>query len=772
MAEKTFSWSADNAQITASGGDSSDPITFKDITDYFAANPIDLEYCMPRKYGSNPYELCEGNASDWNGLNGMGVPVDDTTEYHINSKSIYSQVSSLPSSIAITRIEVVTTGTVGLKITCDTSTLAQYDEIVITGTTNFNCATRILSKSSTYVMCFLPMACEGKAAETSGYVTKALAIGFNMNNQYRDTINNYPIFWSCIADTLKFSLKTNGTGNVKLLAVTVRNSINATPIPRNIGSGYSTLLLDSTINSDWQDFSLDIRKDFSHVSYIHQLTMYSQYTAKIYFFFSGLSVGEKVWIDGVRFVCSNPNPIEVSLNNYLFKTGLKINASYFKDYGFNLTIRMLDFYERYGTQGLYFAATSQGDIQFGDYSGYSSKRLGGTIYFDNIQRTTAQMYISKIDFQEINFQGKLHTLGTFRIIAYDSRFRSCIFNNIIEIVPTNTEFKNIIGSAGNQFLSSSGVNNTFENITLYDAHLSGSSYLFLLRPINIQSILRNIKIINNLTSRWLIYIDRYTSGSYGYKFINFDISEVGDGAILRQSNVGSYTYPQVLFAFSIDMLFKDKEQPLLGVQLLVKDRDGNIVLSEISDINGKISDKSIDYFENDVTLPSTSNFIFGETTNFIKKYPFTVEISKSGYQTISFQLMQTYDKTDPIICKGINWRVEMLKEILKISSIKFIHPSLANNDGEIIISAKGGVEPYEYSIDDGETWQSSGEFTGLAAGDYIVKVKDNEGIEVDGVTVTLKKTDYIDLENLEFNLETNSLEFEIEPEPSLTFELY
>jgi len=53
-----------------------------------------------------------------------------------------------------------------------------------------------------------------------------------------------------------------------------------------------------------------------------------------------------------------------------------------------------------------------------------------------------------------------------------------------------------------------------------------------------------------------------------------------------------------------------------------------------------------------------------------------------------------------------------------------------------------------------------------------VKVKDNEGIEVDGVTVTLKKTDYIDLENLEFNLETNSLEFEIEPEPSLTFELY
>jgi len=110
--------------------------------------------------------------------------------------------------------------------------------------------------------------------------------------------------------------------------------------------------------------------------------------------------------------------------------------------------------------------------------------------------------------------------------------------------------------------------------------------------------------------------------------------------------------------------------------------------------------------------------------------------------------------------------------ILIIESLSFTHPTQSNNNGTITVQASGGVSPYQYSIDDGATWRSSGEFTGLAVGDYIVKVKDNEGTEVDGVTITLKKTDYIDLENMEFNFEADSLGFEIEQEPSLTFELY
>lgn len=144
----------------------------------------------------------------------------------------------------------------------------------------------------------------------------------------------------------------------------------------------------------------------------------------------------------------------------------------------------------------------------------------------------------------------------------------------------------------------------------------------------------------------------------------------------------------------------------------------------------------------------------------------TIKISKTGYRTETLSI----SGIDDII--NFSMKDVLLLPELKINTLSFTHPTQSNNNGTITVQASGGVAPYQYSIDDGATWQSSGEFTGLTAGDYIVKVKDNEGIEVDGVTVTLKKTDYIDLKNLEFNLETNSLEFEIEPEPSLTFELY
>lgn len=49
------------------------------------------------------------------------------------------------------------------------------------------------------------------------------------------------------------------------------------------------------------------------------------------------------------------------------------------------------------------------------------------------------------------------------------------------------------------------------------------------------------------------------------------------------------------------------------------------------------------------------------------------------------------------------------------------------NEGEINISAIGGSGSYEYSIDDGVNWQTSGNFTGLALGDYIIIVRNTDG---------------------------------------------
>lgn len=51
-------------------------------------------------------------------------------------------------------------------------------------------------------------------------------------------------------------------------------------------------------------------------------------------------------------------------------------------------------------------------------------------------------------------------------------------------------------------------------------------------------------------------------------------------------------------------------------------------------------------------------------------------------------------------------------------------------DGEITITATGGTGTLSYSINDGADWQAgSGVFTGLAAGNYIIKVKDVNNCE-------------------------------------------
>ncbi|WP_449288673.1 hypothetical protein [Mariniflexile aquimaris] len=60
------------------------------------------------------------------------------------------------------------------------------------------------------------------------------------------------------------------------------------------------------------------------------------------------------------------------------------------------------------------------------------------------------------------------------------------------------------------------------------------------------------------------------------------------------------------------------------------------------------------------------------------------------------------------------------------------------NDGSIVVTASGGVAPYEYSIDNGATYQASNIFTGLnAAGVYDVVVRDSKSCVSPATLVTI-----------------------------------
>ena len=66
-----------------------------------------------------------------------------------------------------------------------------------------------------------------------------------------------------------------------------------------------------------------------------------------------------------------------------------------------------------------------------------------------------------------------------------------------------------------------------------------------------------------------------------------------------------------------------------------------------------------------------------------------------------------------------------------------IQSTCGNPDGEITLIASNGVPNYQYSIDGGATFQTSGTFTGLLAGSYNIVVEDALGCQVTGqVSVT------------------------------------
>lgn len=62
-------------------------------------------------------------------------------------------------------------------------------------------------------------------------------------------------------------------------------------------------------------------------------------------------------------------------------------------------------------------------------------------------------------------------------------------------------------------------------------------------------------------------------------------------------------------------------------------------------------------------------------------------------------------------------------------------PVCSANSGAIYVSSSGGIDPYDYSLNNG-AMQSNGAFTGLAAGSYLMTVTDSAGC-IDTITVSL-----------------------------------
>ncbi len=82
---------------------------------------------------------------------------------------------------------------------------------------------------------------------------------------------------------------------------------------------------------------------------------------------------------------------------------------------------------------------------------------------------------------------------------------------------------------------------------------------------------------------------------------------------------------------------------------------------------------------------------------------------------------------DANLCVSNTQSVQITQSTLTATIQQINNRCFGTADGSISITASGGSLPYQYSIDNGAKWFSTANFYNLAAGDYIVKAKDNGG---------------------------------------------
>jgi len=673
---KVYSWTGDLSYqlLECSGGTIEDPMTFEDIWQYFQDNPIALNYDIPSRLGGNPYELCENNADEWTGKNGLDAPIDDGVDYTKNSYSIKAEVLSVPiADTSVTGISYL-----GGAIRIYVPNLSLYslgDHIKISGTTNYNGIYFIYNLNATSIDCRTLKSTPFDAADETFTgecsILKPLSLYYN-----EDGAEN--TFGTSVCNEINFSGKSDGLGSPIITGLAVRNWYGTSEDAVRYNYGISATK-DFNLTSTWQDFSINIREETDAIGWAKNgasMRGYYNKTKKIILFFDGLSIGDCVWLDGVRFTCSNPNPEKIGLNSYIFNSGLLI-TDFFRDYGFTVQINLLDTYcgQRSSSSyydGINFIGTNQGDMQLGDYDFDNSNKEGGSIFFNIFcKEDTGGINLTNIKAQGVSLLTPKDVYGAYNLKGNDSIFRNCNFVNCLNYMSAIDWTFDNCSWMGGRYFTTIAHSITINNTTIYGT----SSYPLWVRVSSTSlspetaDTISNIKIIDSTPNKQIIYDYDYgyTADRYA-RISNLDISEMDDNVIIRLNSTYTAYQNHFLLAFSVELNIVNKiGQPIENAKVVVNDKDGNILWYNFTDVNGNTESKYLDYYE--ATYNGARYFYFNSTNDWIINCPFTLKISASGYKAYETVLMSNgYDRNLDYVKKGYNQTITLKRSPISIDN--------------------------------------------------------------------------------------------------------
>ena len=649
-ATQSIVWNPTDGRIDVSSDSLDDAVSFQDIYEYFQENPVTpKEFDLPRRYGGDPYELCENNSDEWFGLNGMSNPIDDSSDYTKNNYSISAVVESLSVPQAITSSM---SNQYHLYIyMSDTSNFTLGDEVKLTRPDGTTVITKIIYISTNaYIRGYAPRGFLNLESVEGGTVEKPLCLVWN-DDRVEDS------FSTTIANQMRFSAKSNGTSSPRITDVIVRN------IYTEAGNDYSHLVYgayttqDFNLTSSWEDFNITIRDMLNyHRKDEYVGRGYWSRTKKLYFFIDNVSVGDKIWLDGTRFTNTDVNPKSPAQNHYVFSTGLYV-LKYFKDSGFNVRFDPLETYD------IAFVNTGDyGDIQLGDYDGSSSVgREGGVMSFNHFcTEDTGGLVLTKVESQGVTYTDFKNSYGGYNFgTASNSIFRNCNFiNNMNFFGVDNVSIENCAWMGGRYF-SAMPVSMSTDGITIYQPNYV--PFYVRVRNSGVFAIVKNAKIIGETSDYMVVKADSYGitgPDKNSTRFVNFDISECNN-PFYSYNIGGNYFNPlNVLFSFSMNLKVIDENgNSLENAEVILKDKNGTIIFDELTDVNGTIPEQYVNYYRDYKNY--THNSYFDDPTDWTTYYPYTLTINKSGYSTYNTTFFSSYDRNSNIVKNGADWTIAL-----------------------------------------------------------------------------------------------------------------
>lgn len=359
---------------------------------------------------------------------------------------------------------------------------------------------------------------------------------------------------------------------------------------------------------------------------------------------------------------------------------------------------------------------------------------GGVTWFNTINFTGLSAGTYTVRIRDANIQTCVRVLGSVTILAPT--------NITATVTPTNVTlcngrnngsivFSNVIGGSGVYQYSINGGNGPWSNSNTFN-NLAPGSYTASVRDANNPTCVYQIANITITEPTVLSASIQKTDVSGCFGLVNGAISVINqsggvppyeysiDGGANWQlnsvfSNLGAGTY---------DVRIRNQSDPTCFLII-----NANVNVTQPTQISANVTTSNPSCFGG-----SNGTITFINVAGGSGQYQYTIDNGGNWVNTPSFSGLvagsynvQVRDRNNPTCILVVNANLSLTQPaLLNALATETDIADCANPlSGQILISnISGGSGQYEFSIDDGLTWNNSTLRTGLGAGTYVLRVRD------------------------------------------------